>query len=328
MRFVVPHKKTFLNIQNFAAKRDMGGIGIAHITLHSDIMLMRNVLIYMKHRNEGIVLSRDHFFIEFNIGHQLSSLWNLPVNNNTSHAFEPNDTYRYILNFLKKLKELGVEKDILLKSKVKVIYQTVLEKLNLYNFTIRWRALHAKCFPNYMISFNYKVHFNLLPVKSKFQNFALDNDSKCVFCNLGFETLPHIFGKCNKLGILWDFFDEVMALMNIDYKFSLKRKIHSQYEIMNIRFITSRGGKELKFIWYLNTIINYHLWKVRNDCVHNAEIFNYEKIVDKVIRSVGARKKLQQKFNFSQEPLKIPKIDELFSSIIALKNITYLYDNG
>ena len=116
--------------------------------------------------------------------------------------------------------------------------------------------------------------------------------------------------------------------MNIDYKFSVKRKIHSQYEIMNIRFITSRGGKELKFIWYLNTIINYHLWKVRNDCVHNAEIFNYEKIVNKVIRSVGARKKLQQKFNFSQEPLKIPKIDELFSSIIALKNITFLYDNG
>ena len=200
LRFVVPHKKTFLKVTNFAAKKDMGGFGLAHITLHSDIMLIRNVLSYMRNKQNGVDLSNDQYFIEFNIGHQLSSLWNMPVNNDTTHAFHPNDIYLYKLNFLKQLKELGISKEELLDGKVKTIYQLVLEKMNMHNFTIRWRLLHSKIFPNYLISFNYKVHFNLLPVKSKFMVFGLDNDSRCPFCNLGFETLIHIMGKCNKLG--------------------------------------------------------------------------------------------------------------------------------
>ena len=328
LRFAVPHKKTFLKIANLAAKRDMGGFGLAHITLHSDIMLTRNVLEYMKNREEGITLTKDQFFIEYNIGHQLSLLWDLSINNNTCHAFQPNETYRYILDFLKMLKQWGIDKDVLLKTKVKPIYQSILDKMNEFNYTVRWRALHSRLFPNYLISFNYKVHFNLLPVKSKFQDFALDNESRCVFCNIGFETATHIFVKCTRLGILWDFLDEVMALMDINYRFSIKRKVQYQYELMNIRFTSSRGGNELKLILYLNTIINYHIWKVRNDCVHNGEIFNYEKIVNKLIRSVGARKNLQNHFNSNQRSLKITRIEELFSSMITLTNLTFQFDNG
>ena len=268
LRFVVPHKKTFLKIHNFAAKKDMGGFGFAHITLHNDIMLTRNVLLYMFNRENGIELSKEQYFIEFNIGHQLSSLWNLPVNNDTTHAFHPNDIYKYKFDFLKQLKDLGINKQDLLEAKVKNIYQLVLEKINSFNLTVRWRVMHSKIFPNYLISFNYKVHFNLLPVKSKFQTFALDNDSRCVFCNLCFETLIHILGKCNKLAVLWDFLDEVMALMNIYYHFSVKRKLQYEIEVMNIRHTNSpvSSGEELKLIVYLTAIINYHLWKVRNDC--------------------------------------------------------------
>ena len=142
LRFVVPHKKTFLKVTNFAAKKDMGGFGLAHITLHSDIMLIRNVLSYMRNKQNGVDLSNDQYFIEFNIGHQLSSLWNMPVNNDTTHAFHPNDIYLYKLNFLKQLKELGISKEELLDGKVKTIYQLVLEKMNMHNFTIRWRLLH------------------------------------------------------------------------------------------------------------------------------------------------------------------------------------------
>ena len=116
--------------------------------------------------------------------------------------------------------------------------------------------------------------------------------------------------------------------MDINYKFSIKRKVQYQYELMNIRFTSSRGGNELKLILYLNTIINYHIWKVRNDCVHNGEIFNYEKIVNKLIRSVGARKNLQNHFNSNQRSLKITRIEELFSSMITLKNLTFQFDNG
>ena len=51
----------------------MGGFGFAHITLHNDIMLTRNVLLYMFNKEHGIELTNEQYFIEFNIGHQLSS---------------------------------------------------------------------------------------------------------------------------------------------------------------------------------------------------------------------------------------------------------------
>ena len=91
--------------------------------------------------------------------------------------------------------------------------------MNDFSESPRWELLHHKIMPNYLISFNYKVHFNLLPVKSKFLDFQLDNSSRCKFCNLNYKTLFHIFGKCVKLHILWDFLDEILAIMNINYSF-------------------------------------------------------------------------------------------------------------
>ena len=73
----------------------------------------------MFNRENGIELSKEQYFIEFNIGHQLSSLWNLPVNNDTTHAFHPNDIYKYKFDFLKQLKDLGINKQDLLEAKVK-----------------------------------------------------------------------------------------------------------------------------------------------------------------------------------------------------------------
>ena len=99
---------------------------------------------------------------------------------------------------------------------------------------------------------------------------------------------------------------------------------------MNIRHTNSTvsSGEELKLIVYLTAIINYHLWKVRNDCLFKKEVFNYEKIVNRLIRSVGARKNLQQRLDYSRESLRIPRMDELLSTMIAVKNITFLFDNG
>ena len=98
---------------------------------------------------------------------------------------------------------------------------------------------------------------------------------------------------------------------------------------MNIKHTNSNAsGQELKMIVYLTSIINYHIWKIRNECVFQNVVFNYEKVVNKLIRSIAARKNLQQRLNYSQESLKIPRIDELLSTMIAVKNITFLYDNG
>ena len=194
---------------------------------------------------------------------------------------------------MKQLKELGIKKEDLLKQKVKTIYGLILDKMNYHNFNLRWKMLHLKIFPNYLISFNYKVHYNLLPVRSKFQNYALDNDSRCTFCNFGFETIIHIFGKCTKLTILWDYLNEVMAIMNIDYNFSAKRMLQYEFEIMNIRHTSRNASHKIEYIIiiYLTCIINYHLWKTRNEIVHHAKVFDYQTVVNKLIRSVAARNK-------------------------------------
>ena len=154
---------------------------------------------------EGEVMADGQYFLEYNIGHQLCSLWNLPIDQRTPHSFRPNKIYSYILDIVKMLKSNGVTLDLFLSCKVKVIYTTVCEYINRHNESIRWALLHHKILPNYLISFNYRVHYNLLPVKSKFMDFHLDNDSRCIHCKTNFETLNHILCKCVKLGIVWDF---------------------------------------------------------------------------------------------------------------------------
>ena len=191
---------------------------------------------------------------------------------------------------LKKLKGLGITKEDMISGNVNLIYKIALKKMNEFNMSPRWKTLHSKVIPNYLISFNYKVHFNLLPVKSKFAEYRLDNNSRCPFCDFGFETLFHLMGKCVKLNIVWDYMDELMALLNINYRFSYKRKHLHEFEVMNIR----ASPPDFKIILYMTTIINYHLWKYRNLCVHENRQFDQRIFISKLIKSVGARKRLQQ----------------------------------
>ena len=57
----------------------------------------------------------------------------------------------------------------------------------------------------------YKVHYNLLPVKTKFREYSLDNDTCCYFCLVGPESIHHIFGTCEKLKVLWKIATETVS---------------------------------------------------------------------------------------------------------------------
>ena len=323
VKFIVPHGKTFLTIKELSARRDMGGIDLANIVLHCNIMLVRNVIQYIKTKKANTLLRPEHYFIEYNLGHQLSSLYNLRIDNRTSHAFRPNAFYSYVLDILKYFKNLGLEDDDFLNGKVNVIYKIVLEKLNVYNFTMKWRLLHVKFLPNYLLSFNYRVHFDLLPVKAKFMMYALDNDSRCRFCNLGYESSVHIFAKCLKLGVVWDFFNEVMALLNINFDFFVKRRLWVQFDVMSLS-CTNRDS--FKLLLYLYTVINYHIWKLRNQCVHQSVSFDHKTLVSNIIRSIGSRRNWQR--HAPTEQYLIPRIDEVYNAMITIRNITFHLDTG
>ena len=94
------------------------------------------------------------------------------------------------------------------------------------------------------------------------------------------------------------------------------------YEVMNLN---SRAN--FKVLLYLITIVNFHLWKCRNEFVHQQENFDPEKYMKKLIRTIGARKRLQHNSLISED-CKIPHIYEIFNAIVTLQNIVYLIDNG
>ena len=201
------------------------------------------------------------------------------------------------------------------------------DRINCHNESDRWLRLHSPILPNYLNSFNFKVHFNLLPVRSKFLDFALDNESLCPFCNLNYETQFHIFGKCTKLNFLWDFLEEVLNIMNMKYPFFVMRSQKGKFDIMNIH---NNRNIDVKLILYLSSVVNYHLWKHRNECVHENHNFANERLIKKIMRSVGARNRLQSQPNFSvvNKEKCVSRIEDLFKAILAVFNISFPIDNG
>ena len=111
-----------LEVKDFSAKQNMGGIALANINLHCDIMLIRNIMSYLKQRVDGNALTQSQCFIEYHIGHKLSRLWGLPFCNSQVHAFQPNEFYTHAFQIMKDLKSFGIELNHLVLCKVKVIY--------------------------------------------------------------------------------------------------------------------------------------------------------------------------------------------------------------
>ena len=92
---------------------------------------------------------------------------------------------------------------------------------------------------------------------------------------------------------------------------------------MNLPFC---NGTDFQLLVYLNTIINHQIWKCRNECVHENAVFDYNSLISKIMRSVGARKNFQRRM-MTEKP-KVPRLDDLFVSMLTIRNITYSIDNG
>ena len=95
-----------------------------------------------------------------------------------------------------------------------------------------------------------------------------------------------------------------------------------EYEVMNLNV-----SANFKVLLYLITIVNFNLWKCRNDYVHQQEDFEPEKFISRLTRTIGARKRLQLHPSIS-EAKKIPRIDGIFSAIVTLQSVAFPHDNG
>ena len=195
-------------IMNFAAPKQLGGYEIDHISLHADLMLLKPVMKYLKCLAGNIPLSCELFFVEYHIGMKLCSFFGIKVNNRTPHTSQPSEVYCHILQ---TITVYDITKEELILGSINAIYKRIVLDGNRRNARLKYYRLYSNVLPSYLHSFNYKLYNNILPVKTMFREYALDTDSRCEFCDVGPESIFHMFGSCEKLVKLWKIASETVV---------------------------------------------------------------------------------------------------------------------
>ena len=89
---------------------------------------------------------------------------------------------------------------------------------------------------------------------------------------------------------MWSFLDKMMKIvLNHKYSFADNRIKLWDYDIVN----TKCNKSTLEVVIYMNTIINFYIWKYRNEPYYNQnESFQIENLINKIITSVKVRHSL------------------------------------
>ena len=247
MRFILPKGNMGISLIELAQKREFGGYNIDHVSIHASIFALLPIFKYVQNRVNDIPLTREQFFIEYNLGHQLSKLLQIPVNNRTPHRFTPMEPYAHILKLIRDSRITGED---LVKGRIKIIYEKCIYS-QIKHVSCNWSRLHMKIFPNYLKTFNYKLSVDILPCKTKYVDFGLDTDSRCNFCSVHADTSLHLFSQCSVLRFVWELLDQVMITLGFRFRF-LNAKRSNFIDLRNIYI----SKNEKKVVMYLNSVWN------------------------------------------------------------------------
>ena len=317
LKFIVGHDKSMMDLYNFAACKRLGGYCIDFVSLHASLFLLRPVLMYIKSKSECGEIPEYLHYVEYYIGWQLCSYYKLVKCNTLPHALEPNDVYKRCFALLRDFK-ITIDECLNAKN-FSVIYHRIVNEYCETKFRGigKFYRLHSKVLPEYLRTFNYRLHFSLLPLNTKFVSYALDTDSRCYFCGWGPENEWHLFGKCDKLKLLWNILDEVVKVgLEIDFSFVRKRTQFGEFDLV---YNFCPGGAENVLV-YLNTVVNHKIYKLRNEIKHNGERFDIEGLYNKIVRSVAARKNIESRMT---QTVQIDRINELYRAMILVKDLFF-----
>ena len=308
----------------FAAPKYLGGYGVDHITLHADLFLLKPVMRYIKCRFENVSLPKELFFVEYHIGIQLSRLFGFRVNNCTTHTDQPCELYHHVLDMIRwMLDRHMVMVDDLVLGSVSGIYKKIILKLNERRTKLKYYRLFSDVLPSYLHSFNYKLHNNLLPVNTLFREYALDNNSCCLFCNIGPESIFHMFGTCEKLAIIWKIASEtVLSLTNKHFDFANIRR-NLMLDLVCVDLGSDNNFEKL--LIYLNTVINHSIWKERNDIKFQFKRADIGNVLKRIIRSTRARRNIDNRL---LETRRIPYLRDFCSTFLVVCRKYFPFDNG
>ena len=118
-----------------------------------------------------------------------------------------------------------------------------------------------------------------------------------------------MFCHCHTLKPIWILLDLIMQKMNFKFRFTESRK-SSSFDLVS----TKIEKKEEVLVIYLNSIVNFKIWKINMEIQHEEGTFNEKKICQSLIKTIGGRKNMEASERL-KHCKKIPDISALDTAI-------------
>lgn len=166
-----------------------------------------------------------------------------------------------------------------------------------------------KIFPNYLKTFNYKLSVDLLPFKTKFIEFGLDTNSRCVFYSLHTDTSYHVFSQCLVLKFIWDTLDCVMQAIGFRFRFT-KTKECGILDLLNVHI----AKNEENIVMYLNSVCNQKIWGSCQKVIHDEIVFENKVLMSAIYKAVCGRSMMERGDRVVQCK-KVENLDRLLEAI-------------
>ena len=280
-QFIAGHREITVPTNTLAQPLMQGGYNVPDIPLYCDIFFIRPILDYIKHRIDLTPATPQNAMVEFNIGHQLSNLLDLPQKNFLPHSVRPNLHYAHALALIKKFK---LSSEHLYKLSVNQLYQLLVSASRFHPPIERtWHAVHNPVLTNTLRTFNYRAIREILPISTKLRTAYLDPGTVCRFCRTLPEKLQHIFYQCHRIKPVWTYIEAVISHLTDTPPMEL-----NYYAITH--FIISPQLKHISdHITYLFSITRYKIWMHRNEIDTNHIEFSATRIIQAIIRSTHRR---------------------------------------
>lgn len=116
-----------------------------------------------------------------------------------------------------------------------------------------------------------------------------------------------------------------MAIENVTNKHIDLQNLRINLLLDFVKANLNMNRKFEKMVVYFNSVINFSIWKMRNEIKFEFKSFSIEKLVSKIIRSIKARKNVDPKMNESK---RIPFLLDLSSSFMVESKKYLPVDNG
>jgi len=285
-RFIAGHRDITISIDILARPLRFGGYNVPDIGLYCDLFLLRPIFDYVKHRKDFTPATAQLAMVEYHIGHQLSTILDLPLRNSIPHIARPSVFYSHALALVKKYK---LNSEQLYEHSIHQIYHRLISNAcPVYAASPKWRAIHNDVLSNSLKTFNYRAIYETLPLATKQYTAYLDPRSACRFCQHFPEQSQHIFFTCTHIQPVWNFIKNTISKLDNAATFNLDYSTITQFNI------PTQLHHVKDHIIYLFSVTRQKIWNHRNNIEQNKMAFSAKKIIQSISRSANHRLHLER----------------------------------